>query len=163
MREQVQWTSPSPLWNVAARVEEPTLRRTTLQRPALLRFASDDFMDDFTEMLASDPARLKDLVARPETWRGIVAEKPVLPATALPTLAKKFERMRLTAQREKTPVTTSASNKLARLSSDVALDQDARSRLKFYQPAHQRYYLVTAHLVCGRAGLPDRSINAARN
>jgi hypothetical protein len=34
--------------------------------------------------------------------------------------------------------------------------------LKLYQPAHQRYYLVTAHLVCGRPGLPDRKIEAAR-
>ncbi|HET6980064.1 MAG TPA: hypothetical protein VFI24_27270 [Pyrinomonadaceae bacterium] len=162
MREQVQWTSPAPLWNVAARVEEPTLRRATLQRPTLLRFASDDFMVDLIELLANDPARLTDLVARPETWRGIVAEKPVLPAASLPAIAKNLARLRLNAQREKSPVTTSATNQLARLASDVALDQGAKSFLKFYQPAHQRYYLVSAHLVCGRAGLPDRSINAAR-
>ena len=35
-------------------------------------------------------------------------------------------------------------------------------KLKLYQPAHQRYYLVASSLVCGRAGLPDRAINAGR-
>src|SRR5262249_7720708 len=35
-------------------------------------------------------------------------------------------------------------------------------KFKLYQPAHQRYYLVTACLVCGRAGLPDRAIVPAR-
>jgi hypothetical protein len=35
-------------------------------------------------------------------------------------------------------------------------------KLKLYQPAHQRYYLVASSLVCGRAGLPDRAINTGR-
>ncbi|HSL54641.1 MAG TPA: hypothetical protein VK868_09620, partial [Pyrinomonadaceae bacterium] len=35
-------------------------------------------------------------------------------------------------------------------------------KLKLYQPAHQRYYLVASSLVCGRAGLPDRAINAGK-
>jgi hypothetical protein len=164
MREQVQWTSPSPLWNAAARVEEPMLRRATLQRPTLLRFASDDFMDDFIEMLEKDPARLTDVIARPETWRGIVAEQPVVPAASLPDLARKLARLSLNVERQKTAIAPSTSNKLATLSSGVTLDQQAQAAriLKLYQPAHQRYYLVTAHLVCGRAGLPDRTINAAR-
>src|SRR5262245_282298 len=164
MKEQVQWTSPSPLWNAAARVEELTLRRATLQRPALLRFASDNFMDDFIEILANDPAGVTELIARPETWRGIVKEKPVVPVASLPSLAKKLARLSLTAERQKNAITTPASNELATLASGVALDQpdDAEVALKLYQAVHQRYYLVTAHLVCGRAGLPDRTIEAAR-
>ena len=31
--------------------------------------------------------------------------------------------------------------------------------LKLYQPAHQRYYLVTASLVCRQPGLPDKTLN----
>ncbi|PSN10152.1 hypothetical protein C7271_26465, partial [filamentous cyanobacterium CCP5] len=31
--------------------------------------------------------------------------------------------------------------------------------LKLYQPAHQRYYLITASLVCRQPGLPDKSLN----
>jgi hypothetical protein len=34
--------------------------------------------------------------------------------------------------------------------------------LKLYQPAHQRYYLVTASLVCQLPGLPDRAIDVAQ-
>lgn len=172
MKEQVQWTSPSPLWNVAARVDDFTLRRATLQRPTLLRFASDDFMEDFIEMMANDPARLTEVVARPETWRGIVAEKPVVPIASLPALAKKLTRLSLNAEREKRAVPPSVSNSLAtlstgiqpsgRTSTSVAGEPAPAEILKFYQPAHQRYYLVAAHLVCGRAGLPDRAINAAR-
>ncbi len=173
MKEQVQWTSPSPLWNAAARVEDFTLRRATLQRPTLLRFASDNFMDDFMEMMSNNPARLTEVVARPETWRGIVAEKPVVPVASLPALAKKLTRLSLNAEREKRPTTPSVSNSLATLSTGIqpggqalttsAAKPASEEILKFYQPAHQRYYLVTAHLVCGRAGLPDRMINAARN
>jgi hypothetical protein len=31
--------------------------------------------------------------------------------------------------------------------------------LKLYQPAHQRYYLITASLVCRQPGLPDKALN----
>jgi hypothetical protein len=34
--------------------------------------------------------------------------------------------------------------------------------VKLYQPAHQRFYLVTASLVCQVRGLPDKSVDAAR-
>jgi len=173
MIEQVQWTSPSPLWNAAARVEELTLRRATLQRPTLLRFASDNFMDDFIDVMANDPARVTDFIARPETWRGVVAEKPVTAVTSVPALAQKLARLSLNAERQKRGITPLASNQVATLSSGVpsALQSVAAGNaaaakpppvLKLYPPAHQRYYLVTAHLVCGRTGLPDRAINAAR-
>ena len=37
--------------------------------------------------------------------------------------------------------------------------EDSDRILKLYQPAHQRYYLVTASLVCRQPGLPDKSLN----
>ena len=40
---------------------------------------------------------------------------------------------------------------------------EAPSELKLYQPAHGRFYLVTAGLVCARYGLPDRTVDAARD
>lgn len=36
------------------------------------------------------------------------------------------------------------------------------STLKLYQPAHQRYYLVTSTLVCRQPGLPDLKIDPGR-
>jgi hypothetical protein len=38
-------------------------------RPVVLRFASDSFMDDLASILASDPQRLADLEAKPESHR----------------------------------------------------------------------------------------------
>ena len=45
-------------------------RHTCCSQPAILRFATDMFMDDFLAMLENDPARLVEFIARPETWRG---------------------------------------------------------------------------------------------
>ncbi|MCK7496573.1 MAG: hypothetical protein MZW92_40905 [Comamonadaceae bacterium] len=39
---------------------------------------------------------------------------------------------------------------------------DELPQLKLYQPVHNRYYLVTASLVCRRPGLPDRRVNPGR-
>ena len=38
----------------------------------------------------------------------------------------------------------------------------AFARLKLYQPAHQRHYLVSGSLVCQVPGLPDREVNPSR-
>jgi len=42
--------------------------------------------------------------------------------------------------------------------------EDAKqlSHLKLYQPAHMRYYLVTACLTCQIVGLPDRKVEAGK-
>jgi hypothetical protein len=59
-----QWTTPIPLWR------EPTIRQsgTAFRQPALLRFATDRFMDELASVLGSQPAALAGLVAQPETW-----------------------------------------------------------------------------------------------
>lgn len=59
-REQIVWRTPHPLWRThgqGARFEEP----------AVLRFAGDDFMEQFEATLAGDG--LDGLVAGHETWR----------------------------------------------------------------------------------------------
>lgn len=43
----------------------------------------------------------------------------------------------------------------------VADDESLGKPLKLFQPAHQRYYLVAASLVCRRGGLPGRKVDAA--
>ncbi len=42
------------------------------------------------------------------------------------------------------------------------LEQASAQPLKLYHPAHQRFYLVTASLVCRIPGLPDRVIDTAK-
>jgi hypothetical protein len=156
MRDVVQWTSPAPLWPEAADATEIAVRRLTLRRPAILRFASDDFMDDYLALMENDPARLSQLVAQPETWR---APTPaVAPVVERPAFLRPLSRLRLAAEKKR-------SNALA-LATGGALTATGGANaapLKLYQPAHQRYYLITACLVCGRAGLPDRALNPARD
>lgn len=61
MRDDVMWTAAAPLW--------ATSGTETAERPEILRFAGDDFMDQLEATLAEDPRSLDAFVARNETWR----------------------------------------------------------------------------------------------
>ena len=64
MHPQLQWLSPSPLWDELSRRQD----RTAFRRPAILRFATDGFMDELQSVLRDGPAGLGRFVARGETW-----------------------------------------------------------------------------------------------
>lgn len=157
MRETIQWTAPSPLWEAAIGQTSAISRREELNRPSILRFATDTFMDDFLQMLAADPKRLGQYMAFPETWRG-ASPSPELLKTA-PAFAKKFQRLGLIAARKK-----EKANGLTQIENQFTQFADASTgkSLKLYQPAHQRFYLISACLVCERPGLPDKSISSER-
>ncbi|HEV2801599.1 MAG TPA: hypothetical protein VGW12_13930 [Pyrinomonadaceae bacterium] len=157
MRDVVQWTAPAPLWPEAADATELAVRRRTLRRPAILRFATDDFMDDYLALMENDPARLPELVVRPETWRG--PTPPIAPVTRRPAFLRPLNRLRLASEKKKSKALVGSGGALTTTAGGDATD----APLKLYQPAHQRFYLITACLVCGRAGLPDRAINPARD
>jgi hypothetical protein len=155
MRHLVQWTAPAPFWSNAA--DRSDASRLAMRRPALLRFANDEFMEEFHDTLDTDPLKLRDLEAKYETWKKPARSSAVVttPALALPTPGKRLARLRLSIDR-----------RLARLDGSTALlepppDGTEAKPLKLYQPAHQRFYLVAAGLVCRLPGLPDRAINAA--
>ena len=134
MNHPVTWASPRPMWRGAA---------VPGRAPSILRFATDDFMQQLLGLLATDPAALGAHVARCETWR--------TPAKALatPDLA---ERLPLPA-----PVRQARLSRLLRRTADPApAAPEPDQPLKLYQPAHQRFYLVTATLACAIPGLPDR-------
>lgn len=162
-KDQVQWTSPSPFWPEAAGSSDIVSRRAILQQPAILRFASDTFMDDFVTMLDADPTLLPKFVAAPETWRG--PTKGPLPVKPVPVFLQALNRLGLAAARQKDaalPVATGGFGASSLITTNPAAAGVTQPKLKLYQPAHQRYYLVTACLVCGRAGLPDRAVDAGR-
>jgi hypothetical protein len=165
MRDVVQWTAPAPLWPEATGAAEIAVRRRTLRRPAILRFASDTFMDDYLALLENDPARLSQLVAQPETWRG--PTPPIAPVVRQPAFLRTLSRLRLAPGNKKLKSAATADGALTTTNSGggALVVSDATTTgasLKLYQPAHQRFYLITACLVCGRAGLPDRALNPAR-
>ena len=113
----VQWLTASPFWEGLSSAAN---RSKAIKRPALLRFASDTFMEDFLTVATTTPERLKEWKVQKETWRRPMASPPDTNAPD-PELADE--------------------------------------PLKLYQPAHQRFYLVTANLVCRIPGLPDRTLN----
>jgi hypothetical protein len=116
----VQWATASPLWPDVLRADPGSDEaRGRMRRPALLRFASDSFMDDLAGLLADEPARLTDFEAKPESFR------PPPPG----------EDPGWTPQIE---------------------------RLKLFQAAHGRFYLVAATLACRLPGLPEHPHDPAR-
>jgi hypothetical protein len=75
----LQWVTAAPLWDDAAGAPGTLVddaRRTRMQRPAILRFASDSFMDDLAGLLAVDPSRLAAYEAQP------VSHRPMPPSRA---------------------------------------------------------------------------------
>jgi len=61
-REHVTWRTARPLWTSSLN------RGTGFDQPAILRFATDDFMELFQARLACEQAELASLVAGAETW-----------------------------------------------------------------------------------------------
>ena len=65
MTTQVQWLAPPPLWQELSTAADTSRFRS----PAILRFATDTFMQDFQSVLANAPQTLRNYVAQGETWR----------------------------------------------------------------------------------------------
>ncbi len=154
----IKWTTPSPLWASVANSGDATVRNS-FGRPAILRFASDSFMEDFLKLLETDPAQIANLIAEYETWHSPTprssAQALLEPAEAKSSLARKVERIRLATARLRNGAGLANGN-------GAASAAPTANNLKLYQPAHQRFYLVASCLVCGIAGLPDRRLDAGK-
>jgi hypothetical protein len=153
-RHRTIWAAPAPLWPEARAAANPAARGAArgaaIGRPAILRFASDEFMDELAVILERDPSQLAYLRAIPETWRNpaprveppaplgglnrrLRQEGAALPVAAIPTGNAEIER----AQRAR---------------------EVPAHPCKLYHPAHQRFYLVAACLVCELPGMPDHML-----
>ncbi len=141
------WMAPSPLWTEARQAGDVA----SMHAPAILRFATDTFMDDFAALLAEDPTRLGELRAVAETWRGPVPA--AAPSKQVPAFERSLNRRKLAL--------AAGGNGVA-LAKKPAKAGEASAHLKLYQPAHQRFYLVAACLVCRIPGFPDRTLDPSR-
>ncbi len=63
-KHNVKWLAPSPLWSVAENLDGDAIS-TAINRPAILRFASDTFMEERMAVLQFHPAQLSEWIARP--------------------------------------------------------------------------------------------------
>ncbi len=140
----VQWIAPPRVWTESQSADA--------RRPAILRFATDSFMNDFTTVLNNQPERLIEWRAKPETWRG-PSEEPTAVAV-LPPAARRFKMLTMGSARSATPVRALATTVPALSTTPL----EPPKPLKLYQPAHQRFYLMSACLVCRLPGLPDRML-----
>jgi hypothetical protein len=149
----VFWQTPQPLWARFGATTSAAARAADQARPAILRFASDDFMDQVFGTLARDPSRLDALIARPETWRSpAAAPADLVERTPVPSLVRTALRGTLALN---------GKGSVAATAPVATVTEGARTRerpLKLYHPAHQRFYLVGASLVCGVPGLPERAV-----
>jgi hypothetical protein len=147
-RHPIHWTAPSPLWPELARLDNGA-GHVEFGAPAILRFASDDFMQDFLNVLATDPRKLGEFRAVRETWRGKLGS-PTIP-TPKKLFALEMQRLGSRLRRTSTGAKATASS-----------DAQSLPLLKLYQPAHMRYYLITACLTCRIAGMPDRKVDVGK-
>ena len=131
---KLAWQAPRPLW-----------RGTTpfAAAPQILRFASDDFMEQAIATLTHEPSRISERIAKPETWRTPPSQTDIadmVPRVPLPAPLVSARRKRLAKALPAPP------------------PPDPSAPVKLYQPAHQRYYLVAGTLTCAIPGLPERTV-----
>ncbi|HEX8409384.1 MAG TPA: hypothetical protein VF883_11000 [Thermoanaerobaculia bacterium] len=152
IEQHIEWTSPAALWDHFNGPTDASQRRV-FRTPAILRFATDEFMESFIGTVQTDPHAIGDLLAVPETWKQPAADAaPARPKTGL---RGTLERARIAAVRK----VEARQGTVRALPWNAAVDERP---LKLYQPAHQRYYLVTAALVCRTLGLPDRTVDSTK-
>ena len=159
-QKDVLWMAPSALWGEqSAWMRVPKSSEGQMARPVILRFANDLFMDEMIAMLTHTPWRLAEWVARPETWRNpMPTPKPVeftRPGVFLPEAYNTTKQLVQNHSREK----RTAQIKQQIKTPAPLPDLPSTDELKLFQPAHQRYYVVTGSLVSGQKGLPDYPVD----
>ncbi|HEV8474660.1 MAG TPA: hypothetical protein VGR82_17915 [Methylomirabilota bacterium] len=151
MTHDLAWAAPQPFWKDGSAAVPPA---GELRRPRILRFTSDEFVNELLATLERDPASLPGYAVMEETWRGPGTAPALEPRRWLqrtPAALLGVERKTLRRRRADTPAVSPAPS------------PGGTTTLKLYQPAHLRHYLVGGSLVCRTPGLPDKQIDAARD
>ncbi len=162
IQHDTKWLSPASLWSQFSSDDSSS---DSFKRPAILRFNGDNFMEELQLLMSLHPERLIEYKAKPETWREPMptpAAKSLL-NTAQPV--SQFDKRQTGLLKQRKPGLFSLSvDGISQVSEpeSVADANDEIKPLKLYQPSQQRFYLVTASLVCRRIGLPDRTVDLAK-
>ncbi|ALP53816.1 hypothetical protein Tel_12105 [Candidatus Tenderia electrophaga] len=163
LKTKVRWLGPLPIWARPSPVGLRMADNARAGQPAILRFDHDAFMDEYIDVMQSEPERLGEWIAQAETWREPMASptRGQADAPAASRVAFLYDKTHRLAKAKK-PLLPTAVN-LQPLKTQfkqkalpaVAAISDEQLPLKLFQPAQKRHYLVTASLVCEQAGLPD--------
>ena len=73
----VKWLAPTPVWS-RDRFGSDNYRNGAFNKPAILRFDNDQFMDELMSMIAYDPDRMPEWLAVEETWREPMRKPPAV-------------------------------------------------------------------------------------
>lgn len=160
---KIRWLGPLPIW---ARPSPAGLRLSGNPRtaqPAILRFDHDDFMKEFIDTLTTEPQRLGEWLAQPETWRSPMAspKRSSVEQAESSKVAFLYDKTRSMAKARKSLVPTAIilqPHKVQfrkQVQSAVSVPDDEQLPLKLYQSSQKRHYLVTASLISEELGLPD--------
>jgi len=144
-------------------------QRAQAAQPAILRFDHDDFMQEFIELLGSEPQRLGEWLAQPESWRTPM-KTPKLAHAELPASSKVAflydQTHRLTAAKRVQLPTAITLQQPLRTTLKKGLPSkpvdDETLPLKLFQASQKRHYLVCASLISEEPGLPDCEPELAR-
>ena len=156
----IKWLTPFPLWDHVRSLDETDMNGS-FNRPAILRFASDTFMEELMAVLQYYPGQLIEWIARPETWSEPMSSPATLP---LLKINEPIAQSDLQLRRR-----LFKAGRLPRDVKQIVLSKNGEEKaannglpFKLYQPAHQRFYLVATSLICRQYGLPDRGIDSGK-
>jgi len=158
IRHELGWLSPGPMWGAFGDLGNAD-RRCRFARPAILRFATDGFMEELAGTLALHPEKLAEWEARWETW-----ERPMASPSAAEQAPRNEPLSRRAVQLFRMPalLARGARRNGPAVSPVQEPDSDPEHRLKLFQPVQNRFYLVSASLICQQPGLPDRRVNPGK-
>jgi hypothetical protein len=164
-RHPVKWFAPMPLWAERSSLGIHPREHAREREPAILRFASDTFMDDLLNVVTSSPTGISEFIAQPETWRQpMVSPKPRVKPEPDSVISHLFKKTRLLTQQQ-IPGKKQFSKTVDTPAADSAAEHDNGDRppLKLFQAGHQRYYLVSATLSSGEPNYSDCALDLGRN
>lgn len=162
IKHNVQWQGASPLWLQQSTAGQRIANAQLASRPSILRFASDEFMEELMQVLERAPQQLQDYLAQAETWRKPMEKARDLPVEPVETsVAKLLTRTKIQADALKPqkpglpgimPGKSISKNIIAQRNEVV------EESIKLFQPAHKRFYLISASLVQNQSGFPDQEV-----
>lgn len=159
-QHNIKWLAPSAIWDTQGNLDNDAVK-AILNRPAILRFASDTFMEELMAALEFYPEKLIEWTAKPETW-----QRPMPIPEALPQLKINDPITLQDIKKKQKKIGLKSLLKIDRNEENPDNPENDTSEeklvLKLYQPAHQRFYLVATSLICRRFGLPDRTIDSGK-
>ena len=151
-----------PLWAESSSTGLRVTDEALAPYPSILRFASDNFMQEMLDVMEHSPKRIAEWLVQAETWREpMKSPKAVFKKTQDDSIAFLLNRTRqLTHQYKSGEKTKSVQPKQAVVISENAKPDGAP--IKLYQSTHQRYYLVSASLVSSQPGYPDQLLDLSQ-